>query len=63
MNNGNTFRCYDGDGLSGVLYGRYFFPSAAGPAFQESAVIVHAVMDEGMTKVTLGDDSGASSST
>ena len=32
----------------------------AGPALQENAVIVHAVMDEGMTKVTLGDDSGAS---
>ena len=29
-----------------------------GPALQESAVTVHAVMDEGMTKVTLGDDSG-----
>lgn len=32
----------------------------AGPALQENAVIVHAVMDEDMTKVTLGDDSGAS---
>ena len=31
-----------------------------GPALQESAVTVHAVMDEGMTKVTLGDDSGVS---
>ena len=30
----------------------------AGPKLQESAVTVHAVMDEGMTKVTLGDDSG-----
>jgi len=29
-----------------------------GPALQESAVTVHAVMDEGMTKVTLGDDRG-----
>ena len=29
-----------------------------GPVLQESAVIVHAVMEEGMTKVTLGDDSG-----
>ena len=29
-----------------------------GPALQESAVTVHAVMAEGMTKVTLGDDSG-----
>ena len=29
-----------------------------GPALQESAVTVHAVMDEGMTKVTIGDDSG-----
>ena len=32
----------------------------AGPALQENAVLVHAVMVEGMTKVTLGDDSGAS---
>ena len=32
----------------------------AGPALQENAVIVHAVMDEDMTKVTLGDDSGTS---
>ena len=32
----------------------------AGPALQENAVLVHAVMAEGMTKVTLGDDSGAS---
>ena len=32
----------------------------AGPVLQENAVIVHAVMDEDMTKVTLGDDSGAS---
>ena len=32
----------------------------AGPALQENAVVVHAVMDEDMTKVTLGDDSGAS---
>ena len=32
----------------------------AGPALQKNAVIVHAVMDEDMTKVTLGDDSGAS---
>ena len=32
----------------------------AGPALQENAVIVHAVMDEDMTKVTLGDDNGAS---
>ena len=32
----------------------------AGPALQENAVLVHAVMDEDMTKVTLGDDSGAS---
>ena len=30
----------------------------AGPSLQEEAVTVHAVMDEGMTKVTLGDDSG-----
>ena len=30
----------------------------AGPELQESAVTVHAVMAEGMTKVTLGDDSG-----
>ena len=30
----------------------------AGPSLQESAVTVHAVMEEGMTKVTLGDDSG-----
>ena len=29
-----------------------------GPSLQEEAVTVHAVMDEGMTKVTLGDDSG-----
>ena len=32
----------------------------AGPSLQEEAVTVHAVMDEDMTKVTLGDDSGAS---
>ena len=32
----------------------------AGPALQGNAVIVHAVMDEDMTKVTLGDDSGTS---
>ena len=32
----------------------------AGPSLQEEAVTVHAVMAEGMTKVTLGDDSGAS---
>ena len=32
----------------------------AGPALQENAVLVHAVMVEGMTKVTLGDDNGAS---
>ena len=32
----------------------------AGPALQENAVLVHAVMDEDMTKVTLGDDNGAS---
>ena len=32
----------------------------AGPALQENAVLVHAVMAEGMTKVTLGDDTGAS---
>ena len=31
---------------------------SASPELQESAVTVHAVMDEGMTKVTLGDDSG-----
>ena len=31
-----------------------------GPSLQEEAVTVHAVMDEDMTKVTLGDDSGAS---
>jgi len=30
----------------------------AGPSLQEEAVTVHAMMDEGMTKVTLGDDSG-----
>ena len=30
----------------------------AGPSLQEEAVTVHAVMDEDMTKVTLGDDSG-----
>ena len=30
----------------------------AGPELQKEAVTVHAVMDEGMTKVTLGDDSG-----
>ncbi|MBE6238408.1 MAG: hypothetical protein E7116_09750 [Bacteroidales bacterium] len=30
----------------------------AGPSLQEEAVTVHAVMDEGMTKVTLGDDRG-----
>ena len=30
----------------------------AGPSLQEEAVTIHAVMDEGMTKVTLGDDSG-----
>ena len=30
----------------------------ASPELQESAVTVHAVMAEGMTKVTLGDDSG-----
>ena len=29
-----------------------------GPSLQEEAVTVHAVMAEGMTKVTLGDDSG-----
>ena len=29
-----------------------------GPSLQEEVVTVHAVMDEGMTKVTLGDDSG-----
>lgn len=29
-----------------------------GPSLQKEAVTVHAVMDEGMTKVTLGDDSG-----
>jgi len=29
-----------------------------GPSLQEEAVTVHAVMTEGMTKVTLGDDSG-----
>ena len=36
--------------------------SPQGPAglLQENAVLVHAVMAEGMTKVTLGDDSGAS---
>ena len=36
--------------------------SPQGPAglLQENAVIVHAIMDEGTTKVTLGDDSGAS---
>ena len=35
--------------------------SPQGPAglLQENAVIVHAIMDEGTTKVTLGDDSGA----
>jgi len=32
----------------------------AGPVLQENSVIVHAIMDEDMTKVTLGDDSGAS---
>ena len=32
----------------------------AGPALQENAVLVHAVMVEDMTKVTLGDDNGAS---
>ena len=32
----------------------------AGPSLQKEAVTVHAVMDEGMTKVTLGDDSGVS---
>ena len=31
-----------------------------GPSLQKEAVTVHAVMDEGMTKVTLGDDSGVS---
>ena len=29
-----------------------------GPSLQKEAVTVHAVMEEGMTKVTLGDDSG-----